>query len=64
MNYLMICKNESCSYEGQQPYAVCIPGEAVLDDKNVAAAYCPYCNGSLDFKYQEGTQTRVTCAIE
>lgn len=64
MNYLMICKNESCSYEGPKPYSVCIPGEAVLDDKNVAKAYCPHCNEALDFKYQEGTDTRITCAID
>lgn len=55
MKHLMVCENEKCPFEGEKPYSTCIAEEAILDENNMAAAYCPHCQSPLVHKLEPAT---------
>lgn len=51
MLYRMVCENSDCSYD-QRPYTLEIRAEAYMDERNVAAMFCPHCKGRLTRRVQ------------
>ncbi len=46
MYYRMICESKDCSYD-LKPYKLEIRSEAYMDERNIAAMFCPYCHRQL-----------------
>jgi hypothetical protein len=46
------CRNEACS-QGDEPFFMDLPGEAVLDKNNIATIFCPKCGKEMDAFGQE-----------
>ena len=47
MDIKFACKNTDCKNEDSDDYVMCIPSEAVMDENNMAAVFCPHCNQKL-----------------
>ena len=47
MDIKLACSNKDCKYEGSEDYVMCIPSEAVADENNMAAVFCPHCAKKL-----------------
>ena len=47
MDLKLSCKNKDCNFQGAEDYVMCIPSEAVMDEDNMAAVFCPHCNKQL-----------------
>ncbi len=41
------CTDEKCLRAQQVPYRLSIPIEAIMDEVNIAAPFCPHCNSPL-----------------
>lgn len=42
------CTNKSCSYPGSTRYEIVFNSEVILDDKNIAASFCPFCKKEME----------------
>lgn len=42
-----ICTNEHCSYPGSTRFEMSFKPESIMDDNNVATAFCPSCKKEL-----------------
>ncbi len=47
MEITYFCKNEQCQNPDIEPFMKKLNFEAVMDDKNIAVMFCPYCKQSL-----------------
>ena len=47
MDIKLACSNKNCHYQGSEDYVMCIPSEAVADENNMAAVFCPHCAKEL-----------------
>ena len=47
MDIKLSCTNKDCNYKGKEEYVMCIPSEAVADENNMAAVFCPHCAKEL-----------------
>lgn len=47
MNTEYICNNADCGYHDGPHYKLDLPSELIMDDKNLAALFCPYCKNEL-----------------
>jgi len=41
------CKNNSCSFPGETQFEMKFKSESIMDDNNLAAAFCPFCKGEI-----------------
>ncbi|MCG8565017.1 MAG: hypothetical protein MI747_08030 [Desulfobacterales bacterium] len=41
------CKNENCENPENEPYVKVVEVDAIMDEKNLAALYCPHCKSEL-----------------
>ena len=41
------CQNEKCQNPENQPYVKIVEVDAIMDEKNMAALYCPHCKEEL-----------------
>ena len=41
------CENENCQSPEAQPYVKILEVDAIMDEKNMATLYCPYCKQAL-----------------
>ncbi|MFN2437332.1 MAG: hypothetical protein ABR513_09615 [Desulfotignum sp.] len=42
-----ICVHEHCSYPGSTRFEMSFKSESIMDDNNVATAFCPFCKKEL-----------------
>ncbi|MCA1787857.1 MAG: hypothetical protein LC657_17930 [Desulfobacteraceae bacterium] len=42
-----ICAHEHCSYPGSTRFEMSFTSESIMDDNNVATAFCPFCKKEL-----------------
>ncbi len=42
-----ICTHEHCSYPGSTRFEMSFKSESIMDDNNVATAFCPFCKKEL-----------------
>lgn len=48
MKVEFICTSETCAKKGQKTHQVVLPAEMVMDDRNIAAIFCPKCKRKLE----------------
>jgi hypothetical protein len=41
------CHNEICSGNGNNPFFIDLPEEAIMDNHNIAAIFCPKCGKEM-----------------
>ncbi len=41
------CPNPKCLSNDTEPYLLHVAPEALLDEKNLATMFCPFCQGAL-----------------
>lgn len=41
------CKNNNCNYPGATQFEMKFTSESIMDDNNLAAAFCPFCKNEL-----------------
>lgn len=47
MQVKYICENKMCRHREDGAYALIVPPESILDEKNVATFFCPHCGQKL-----------------
>ena len=47
MEMSYICRNTVCSYPGKHRFEMTFDGQAVMDDKNMATVFCPFCKQEM-----------------
>ena len=52
MNTQYSCPSDRCRKDDGTPYTIEIPGEAVLDENNIANMFCPRCHSPLTRQVQ------------
>lgn len=41
------CKNNSCNFPGTTQFEMKFTSESIMDHKNLAAAFCPFCKNEM-----------------
>ena len=41
------CINENCSFPGRNPFEMALNKELVMDDRNMAVVFCPFCKKEM-----------------
>lgn len=41
------CQNQNCSFPGKNQFKLAIDGETVMDVKNMATVFCPFCKKEM-----------------
>ena len=54
MEFSYSCPNNNCSYPGKNQFTMTIDEQAVMDDKNMAAVFCPFCKKEMTFCILDG----------
>ena len=49
MEFSYSCPNNNCSYPGKNHFTMTIDEQAVMDDKNMATVFCPFCKKEMTF---------------
>lgn len=47
MEFSYICHNKNCSYPGKESFTMDIDEQAVMDHKNMAVVFCPFCKKQM-----------------
>ncbi|WP_041279162.1 hypothetical protein [Desulfobacula toluolica] len=47
MGIKFICKNKSCSYPGATQFEMSFKAESIMDNNNLATAFCPFCKKEM-----------------
>lgn len=47
MEFLFTCQNQNCSFPGKDKFKMTIDEESVMDDKNIATVFCPFCKKEM-----------------
>lgn len=55
MEFLYTCRNKNCSYPGKSNFEMTIDEETVMDDKNMATVFCPFCKKEMKPKVLHGS---------
>ncbi len=48
MELLFTCLNHNCSYPGKNNFEMTIDEETVMDNKNMATIFCPFCKKEME----------------
>jgi ribosomal protein S27AE len=46
-NHRFYCHGAACSSRGSDPFFLDLPGEAIMDQNNLAAIFCPQCGKEM-----------------
>ncbi len=51
------CKNKNCNYPGSTEFQMEFNSELVMDNKNIAATFCPFCKAEMvsDLKLKDAS---------
>ena len=47
MEIKYICTHNHCSYPGSTRFEMSFKAESIMDDRNVATAFCPFCKKEM-----------------
>ncbi len=47
MEIKYICTHNHCSYPGSTRFTMSFKAESIMDDKNVATPFCPFCKNEM-----------------
>lgn len=47
MEIIYACRNHNCSYPGKNRFEMTFDAETIMDDRNMATIFCPFCKNEM-----------------